>query len=395
MTEQETVGPRKPSGERHAANARGSSWDLCLRAVTKHFGVDAAVDGISLDIAHGSFFALIGPSGCGKTTTLRMIAGLEHPSSGSILLGQQDITALPPHRRSINTVFQNYALFPHLNVAENVAFGPRRRGVRRVDKAVAEMLDLVELGHCAKRTIDSLSGGQQQRVALARALINDPQVLLLDEPLGALDLKLRRQMQLELKRIQNETSVTFILVTHDQEEAMTMADAIAVMNSGRIEQVGSPKELYERPSSAFVANFLGQSNLIDAKVERMSAALCTVSVSGHTFDVPTVESCLGQVGILIGVRPEKLVISTGSDETGGNVIRGCSVVDTSFNGMSTQFVVRTPWGQNLTGFRQNAGDQLQLVRGDAVTVHWSHHDTFVLEKTAPNMQELARSHRSS
>ena len=233
--------------------------------MTKQFGSFIAVDGIDLTIAQGEFFAMLGPSGCGKTTTLRMIAGLEEPTEGAIYLGDLDVTNKKPYQRPVNTVFQNYALFPHLNVFENVAFGLRRRGVKKIRQQVDEVLALVELGHLAKRKPNQLSGGQQQRVALARALVNRPQVLLLDEPLGALDLKLRRQMQLELKRIQTEVGITFVHVTHDQEEAMTMADRIAVMNDGRIEQLGSPAELYESPRTTFVANFLGQSNLVEGR----------------------------------------------------------------------------------------------------------------------------------
>src|SRR4051795_8730032 len=238
--------------------------DLTLTSVTKRFGTFAAVDDLDLRVEQGRFFALLGPSGCGKTTTLRMVAGLEEPTSGRIQIGGQDISHLKPYKRPVNTVFQSYALFPHLSIFENVAFGLRRRGVRDVKKQVQEMLELVELGSYAGRKPAQLSGGQQQRVALGRALINRPQVLLLDEPLGALDLKLRRQMQLELKRIQTEVGITFIHVTHDQEEAMTMADTIAVMNAGVIEQQGDPEDLYENPCTVFVANFLGQSNLLTA-----------------------------------------------------------------------------------------------------------------------------------
>src|ERR1700759_4411643 len=232
---------------------------LELRGLTKQFASFTAVDALDLDVPSGSFFALLGPSGCGKTTTLRMVAGLETPTSGTIRLGDRDITYEKPYRRPVNTVFQNYALFPHLDIFENVAFGPRRRKVGDLDNEVHRMLELVELTSQTRKRPAQLSGGQQQRVALARALINKPEVLLLDEPLGALDLKLRRAMQLELKRIQTEVGLTFVHVTHDQEESMTMADTIAVMNGGYIEQLGSPTELYENPATTFVANFLGQS----------------------------------------------------------------------------------------------------------------------------------------
>src|SRR5947208_6596589 len=244
-----------------------SSGDVRLSGISKTYDNGfTAVQPLDLTVPQGSFFALLGASGCGKTTTLRMIAGLEEPSSGTVFLGDQEVGHLPPYKRPVNTVFQSYALFPHLDIFENVAFGLRRRGIKSVKQQVVDMLDLVQLGEQARKKPHQLSGGQQQRVAVARALINHPKVLLLDEPLGALDLKLRRQMQLELKRIQTEVGITFVHVTHDQEEAMTMADTIAVMNAGRVEQMGDPGYLYENPSTTFAANFLGQSNLISATV---------------------------------------------------------------------------------------------------------------------------------
>src|SRR5438034_8588460 len=242
--------------------------DVRLDHVTKRFDDVVAVDDISLEIERGSFFALLGPSGCGKTTTLRMIGGFEEPTEGLIYLGEREVSGLPSYKRDVNTVFQSYALFPHLSIFENVAFGLRRRGVGKaeVTERVGDALELVDLGGFGKRKPSQLSGGQQQRVALARALVNRPRVLLLDEPLGALDLKLRKQMQLELKGIQHEVGITFVHVTHDQEEAMTMADQIAVMDGGHIEQLGGPTELYERPQTAFVASFLGASNLLHGVV---------------------------------------------------------------------------------------------------------------------------------
>jgi spermidine/putrescine transport system ATP-binding protein len=255
-----------------------SSRDLRLERVTKRFGRFVAVDDLTLTVPAGSFFALLGPSGCGKTTTLRMVGGLEEPDEGRILLGDDDLTGRRPYKRPVNTVFQSYALFPHLDVHENVAFGLRRRGIRDVRQEVARMLALVELEGFGKRRPAQLSGGQQQRVAVARALINSPEVLLLDEPLGALDLKLRRQMQIELKRIQTDVGITFVHVTHDQEEAMTMADTIAVMRAGKVEQLGSPEELYERPATAYVANFLGQSNLLDVTVVELDGERTVVGV---------------------------------------------------------------------------------------------------------------------
>src|SRR5947208_14340353 len=242
--------------------------DVRLEKVTKRFDDVVAVDELTLEVPRGRFFALLGPSGCGKTTTLRMIGGFEEPTEGAIFLGDRPVTGLPPYKRDVNTVFQSYALFPHLNVRDNVAFGLRRKGVKGKDAVgkVKEMLHVVGLEGMEGRKPRQLSGGQQQRVALARALVNSPRVLLLDEPLGALDLKLRKQMQLELKAIQHDIEITFVHVTHDQEEAMTMADQIAVMQGGRIEQLGTPTELYETPSTAFVAGFLGVSNLIPGTV---------------------------------------------------------------------------------------------------------------------------------
>jgi len=238
--------------------------DIRLTDVTKRFDDVVAVDDLSLEVERGSFFALLGPSGCGKTTTLRMIGGFEEPTAGTIYLGDRAVTGLPSYKRDVNTVFQSYALFPHLSIRDNVGFGLRRKGVRGVElkRRVGEALELVDLAGMERRKPRQLSGGQQQRIALARALVNRPRVLLLDEPLGALDLKLRKQMQLELKGIQHEVEITFVHVTHDQEEAMTMADRIAVMNKGRIEQLGAPSELYETPRTSFVANFLGVSNLL-------------------------------------------------------------------------------------------------------------------------------------
>ncbi|HEX5696353.1 MAG TPA: ATP-binding cassette domain-containing protein, partial [Acidimicrobiia bacterium] len=263
-----------------APPAGGASRSLRLTQLTKEFTTFTAVKSLDLDVPQGSFFALLGPSGCGKTTTLRMVAGLETPTSGTIHLGDTEVTYEKPYKRPVNTVFQNYALFPHLDITENIAFGLKRRGVSDIARQVGEMLELVELEPQARKKPAQLSGGQQQRVALARALINKPEVLLLDEPLGALDLKLRRAMQLELKRIQTEVGITFVHVTHDQEEAMTMADTVAVMQAGRIEQLGAPAEMYEFPASAFVANFLGQSNLIAGDVVDNDGDRLVVDIEG-------------------------------------------------------------------------------------------------------------------
>ena len=259
--------PEKSLQERAAADGAAEA-DIHLEQVTKRFGETVAVDRLDLSIERGAFFAMLGPSGCGKTTTLRMIGGFEDPTEGRVLLAGEDITDAPPYRRDVNTVFQSYALFPHLSVERNVAFGLERRGVDKAEvrRRVGETLELVQLHGLGRRKPAQLSGGQQQRVALARALVNRPRALLLDEPLGALDLRLRKQLQIELKRIQQDVGITFVHVTHDQEEAMTMADRIAVMCDGRIEQAGGAAELYERPRTEFVANFLGVSNLIDGRL---------------------------------------------------------------------------------------------------------------------------------
>ena len=354
---------------------------LELRALTKEFAGFTAVKSLDLDVPKGAFFALLGPSGCGKTTTLRMVAGLESPTSGVITLGGQDITRTKPYQRPVNTVFQNYALFPHLDIFENVAFGLRRRKESDVDRRVTEMLELVELGSQARKRPAQLSGGQQQRVALARALINQPEVLLLDEPLGALDLKLRRSMQLEIKRIQTEVGLTFIHVTHDQEEAMTMADTVAVMNAGVIEQMGAPSELYENPRTTFVANFLGQSNLIEGRIKSRAADVVTVDMHGTDVSVTSARSHAdGEMG-WIGIRPEKVLIGEEGEnlDAPGNSIPGGQVVDVSFVGVSTQYLVRMPWGQELQVFEQNTGRRRMFRRGDRVELSWRPEFAFLLD----------------
>jgi spermidine/putrescine transport system ATP-binding protein len=323
-------------------------YDVRLERVTKRFSDVVAVDDLSLDIERGEFFSLLGPSGCGKTTTLRMIGGFEEPSQGAVYLGETDVTELPPFRRNVNTVFQNYALFPHLTVFENVAFGLRRRSVPKdeIPGQVARMLDLVELPGYQRRRPSQLSGGQQQRVALARALINHPRVLLLDEPLGALDLKLRKQMQIELKRIQTDIGITFIYVTHDQDEAMTMSDRIAVMRNGRIEQLGSPEELYERPRTAFVAGFLGVSNLLDGRLERRDGELAEIVLSDGTRLRAPADGLngAGSGAVRVGVRPEKLRLEPFVDgsrpQAERNALAG-TILDASYVGVSTQYLVET------------------------------------------------------
>jgi spermidine/putrescine transport system ATP-binding protein len=358
-----------------ASSARG---DLILTRITKEYGDFKAVDDLTLTIPKGSFFALLGPSGCGKTTTLRMIAGLEEPTVGSIHLGETDITTTKPYQRPINTVFQNYALFPHLTIFENIAFGLRRRGIKDVDAEVNKVLNLVELPHLAGRKPTQLSGGQQQRIALARSIVNRPALLLLDEPLGALDLKLRRQMQIELKWIQKEVGLTFVHVTHDQEEAMTMADTIAVMNEGQIEQMGSPAELYDNPETAFVANFLGQSNLIKGTISGNDGDSIIADLYGQKISLPKKRSHAVDNSIYAGIRPEKFRISLLNTQVSGNVLSGGHIEDVSYIGVSTQYQVAMPWGQELIVFEQNDDGVAPFNKGDAVNISWEPIFTFAL-----------------
>ncbi|MEU7993942.1 ABC transporter ATP-binding protein [Micromonospora sp. NPDC049060] len=364
--------------------------DLRLAHLTKRFGGVTAVDDLSLTVPQGSFFALLGPSGCGKTTTLRMIAGLEEPTGGQVLLGERDVTRLRPYKRPVNTVFQSYALFPHLDVFENVAFGLRRRGIRSVDDEVMGMLALVQLDDHGHRRPAELSGGQQQRVALARALVNRPQVLLLDEPLGALDLKLRRRMQLELKRIQTEVGITFVHVTHDQEEAMTMADTVAVLNAGRIEQLGAPADLYEYPATAFVANFLGQSNLLAGEAAGAAGDEVAVSAHGRRFSVPAGRARVDRGPVHLGVRPEKLHLVDSVDQ----VPAGCQhvtgiVTDASYVGVSTQYLLRTGWGGELTAFVANSGTARPLPVGAEAAAYWEPRHAFLLPREAGGQDRSA------
>jgi len=370
------------SRNRLVAEKKKVQGDLVLDHVTKEFGEFVAVDDLSLVIPKGSFFALLGPSGCGKTTTLRMIAGLEEPTTGKILIGDTDITDTKAYERPVNTVFQNYALFPHLTIFENVAFGLRRRGIKEVDEAVAKVLNLVELAHLKDRKPGQLSGGQQQRIALARAVVNRPALLLLDEPLGALDLKLRRQMQIELKWIQTEVGITFVHVTHDQEEAMTMADTVAVMNNGKIEQMGSPADLYENPKTVFVANFLGQSNFIDGEVTGTDGDNLIVDLKGTKVSLPKSRNNARGNSLKLGIRPEKFRLHDATETVKGNVLKGGIITDISFFGVSTQYLVEMPWKQELMVFEQNDGGAPDLVKGDAVTLSWEPQFTFALDGEA-------------
>ncbi|MEO8908214.1 MAG: ABC transporter ATP-binding protein [Microbacteriaceae bacterium] len=353
--------------------------DLQLVGLHKRFPGFTAIEQLDLTIPAGSFFALLGPSGCGKTTTLRLVAGLEEPTAGSILIGGKDVTHTKSFQRPVNTVFQSYALFPHMTVLENVAFGLRRRKIADPIGKAHEALRLVELDHLAARRPSQLSGGQQQRVALARAVVNRPALLLLDEPLGALDLKLRRQMQIELKAIQNEVGLTFVHVTHDQEEAMTMADTVAVMNKGAIEQMGSPEELYELPATVFVANFLGQSNLFPAPVRGDDGQTITVDLGGRRISIPKPRAQRHTGTVTVGVRPEKMLLH-GSEESvaGANVLGPGRVIDVSFSGVSTQYLVEITGVGSVVVFAQNMAFGPVVGRGDTVWVSWNPEHTFVL-----------------
>jgi spermidine/putrescine transport system ATP-binding protein len=358
----------KPKGE--DTSARPS---VELRSLTKRFGELTAVDDLSLEIGVGEFFTLLGPSGCGKTTTLRVVAGFEDPSAGSVLIDGDEMAGIPPHRRPTNTVFQSYALFPHLSVADNVAFGLRRKKVDReeIGHRVREELERVGLAAEANRRPSQLSGGQQQRVALARALVNYPKVLLLDEPLGALDLKLRKGLQVELKRIQRDVGITFVYVTHDQEEALTMSDRIAVMNLGRVEQVADPEAVYERPATSFVAGFIGVSNLMPATVQEGGVV--------RIDDGPTVRADVN--GLRPGdrchavVRPEKLQIATPDAAANGGFPTVDGVVESSlYLGTSTQIAVALPNEARMTVLVPNADEsERQHLPGGGARVRLSWH----------------------
>ena len=359
--------------------------DLQLVGITKRFPGFTAIEKLDLTIPAGSFFALLGPSGCGKTTTLRLVAGLEEPTEGHILIGGTDVTTTKPFQRPVNTVFQSYALFPHMTVLENVAFGLRRRRIADPVARAHEALRLVELDHLAARRPAQLSGGQQQRVALARAVVNRPALLLLDEPLGALDLKLRRQMQLELKSIQNEVGLTFVHVTHDQEEAMTMADTVAVMNRGRIEQMGAPEVLYELPSTVFVANFLGQSNLFAGPVRDAGGEVLGVEVAGQRIQVPRSRAQRRSGFVTVGVRPEKITLhpSAAAVPGGANTLGPGRVTDVSFSGVSTQYLVDVPGVGTVVVFAQNTQSGPVAALGAEVWVAWEPSHTFVLADEPP------------
>jgi spermidine/putrescine transport system ATP-binding protein len=365
--------------------------DVEILDVTKRFGDVTAVDRMHLSIAHGEFYSILGPSGCGKTTTLRMIAGFEQPTEGEILLAGKPIAGVPPYRRNVNTVFQHYALFPHMDVAQNVGYGLRQRGTSREDerRRVGEALALVRLTGYERRRTWEMSGGQQQRVALARALVNRPTVLLLDEPLGALDLKLRKEMQLELKALQREVGITFVYVTHDQEEALTMSDVIVVMRDGLIQQLGGPTELYERPVNRFVADFIGSSNFMSGTVEAVEREDGQVVVRtdrdlalrGWVTD-PSANPAVGQ-SVTVVTRPERLeVVPQGTDgaDAGWTAVPG-RIHQGTYLGDQTEFRVQTEGAGELIVRRQNAmgaGVGHGLGPGDPVTVRWREEANLVL-----------------
>ncbi len=366
------------------ADSSAQVVDVRLEHVVKQFGLATAVDGVGFEIRQGEFFSLLGPSGCGKTTTLAMIGGFETPTSGRICLGERDVSRVPPYRRDVNTVFQSYALFPHLDVFDNIAFGLRRRKLagEEVRSRVTEALRLVDLPGFERRTPAQLSGGQQQRIALARALVNRPRVLLLDEPLGALDLKLRKQMQIELKRIQQDVGITFLYVTHDQEEAMVMSDRLAVMNRGRIEHLGSPEEVYERPATEFVASFLGASNLIPgAVVDRGGVSeMARVALEGAgEVRVPAQRLPAGGTTVKVGVRPEKLRVAPLTDQADPavNHLNG-EVILATYLGVSHQYEVRGPAGTTVTVYVQNHGGDRPPALGDPVRLSWLPEHTFAV-----------------
>jgi spermidine/putrescine transport system ATP-binding protein len=360
---------------------------ISLIDVRKSFGDVRAVDGVSLDIAEGEFITLLGPSGCGKTTTMRMIAGFEDPDGGRILLRGTDVVGVPPNKREVNMCFQHYALFPHMNVEDNVAYGLKLRKVPRDERRrlVGEMLDVVRLQGFDKRRPGQLSGGQQQRVALARALVNRPAALLLDEPLGALDVKLRKQMQLELKRIQLELGTTFVYVTHDQEEALSMSDRIAVMNDGVIEQLDDPRSIYQRPQTPFVADFVGVLNAMELRVDEVDELTATMVVAeGQRVRVPVPTGASVGSALTAAVRPERVrVHRRGPVDAGVDSRLEGRVGLVVYLGTITQLHVETKLGARIVAHRLSGDEGADVREGDEVVLSWDRDDASVLQETAP------------
>jgi spermidine/putrescine transport system ATP-binding protein len=371
----------------------GQAEGIVLDRVTRSFGDVVAVNGASFSIHAGEFFSMLGPSGCGKTTTLRMIAGFETPDAGRILLEGQDVSHVPPARRNVNMVFQAYGLFPHMTVVENIAFGPKIKKLSREETGarVTEVIRTVQLEGMEDRRPGQLSGGQQQRVALARALVNRPAALLLDEPLGALDLKLRKEMQLELKDLQQRTGTTFVYVTHDQEEAMTMSDRIAVMNGGVVEQLATPRELYQRPASAFVAGFIGTSNLVTMRVDRREAGLLVMDLGEGQRILAVDPGGDAHAECTITVRPEWIRLAgedVGARERASHV--GGTVTDVVYLGSVTQMIVILRTGERLTVHRLN--DEVGAVEprpGERVILHWDAAHSYVIGTAEPGSPDGA------
>jgi spermidine/putrescine ABC transporter ATP-binding subunit len=368
------------------ANGTSGLPAIQLSGVTKDFHaggeVISAVREMDLQIREGEFFSMLGPSGCGKTTTMRMIAGFEDPTTGTVWLQGKDVTSDPPNKRDVNMVFQSYALFPHMSVFENVAFGLRRRQVPKneITTQVGQMLEIVDLSGRENRRPRELSGGQQQRVALARALVNHPKALLLDEPLGALDLKLRQAMQVELKRIQREVGITFVYVTHDQGEALTMSDRIAVMNDGLIEQLASPREIYEHPASRFVAGFIGTSNLLTGTAARVGDSAAVIEVSAdERIIVPVRDVAVAQGDTLeVTVRPEKIDLGKQPPPPGSCALRG-TVSEVVYLGTSTNFTIATTTGAEIVVFQQNSASASDVVgRGDSIWLSWQPQHSYLI-----------------
>jgi spermidine/putrescine transport system ATP-binding protein len=364
-----------PTGDGQRAGHPAIEFAGVRKDYLSHGEAVPAVKSLDLTIGQGEFFSLLGPSGCGKTTTMRMIAGFEEPTAGKVFLDGQDVTGVAPNKRDVNMVFQSYALFPHLNVLQNVAFGLERKKVPKSEtrRRVGEILEIVSLTGMEKRQPKEMSGGQQQRVALARALVNHPRALLLDEPLGALDLKLRQQMQVELKRIQREVGITFVYVTHDQGEALTMSDRIAVMNGGLIEQLGTPRDIYEKPASRFVAGFIGTSNILDGQVGWVENGTGVIDLgNGERVLAPLPEGFQTGRTIEVSVRPEKIDLHRSAPHAPGLSVVSGTVSEVVYHGTSTNYTVATTTGSDFVVFDQNAQNAEDVAsRGERVFLTWA------------------------